>query len=129
MMSGEDDLRTYPGPEFLQPLVACLPCSGFRGGRSQLESANLHRQSIAMSQGAYLLGDVGTLRMDAVVDVGHYQLLSMRVPGLNQQVQQGHGVRPPGDGNQRPPRPQAQGCQFFPKITDQGHDRSLTRLE
>ena len=129
MVRREDDSRTQPTPERLQPGIAGCPCPRLGGSWTQLQPADVDLESVAGGQRAHLLRHFGAVGVDAVVNVRHHQLQAMRVPAGDQQIEQRHRIRPPGDRDQGPAGTQVQRRQLSPEIVEQGHERSLIALK
>jgi hypothetical protein len=61
-----------------------------------------------------------------MVEVRDRELELVQIRGVVQQVEQRHGVGPPGDRDERSPRPQSQGGQVGTEVVDQAHRVSST---
>jgi PAS domain S-box-containing protein len=92
MMRRYDVPRALPVPGFLEPGVARLAGSGFRGIRPQVQVSGHASQVVGPSTMLHLLGDHRAIRMNAMVHVGDYQIQPMAGLGSGQQVQEGHGI-------------------------------------
>ena len=70
---------------------------------------------------ANLLRDPGTLRMDAVVQVGHYEIQAVTRPGGNKEIQQRNRVRSARDRYQDTPAVQLEALQAGSESVEKAH--------
>lgn len=94
MMRRVDDPGTKSEAERLQPGIAFRSGSGLSDRGAEVETAHMKRQRVGAGEGFYLLGDPPAIRMDSVIHMGDNQILPVKVPSLEQQVQKRYGIGP-----------------------------------
>ena len=97
VMSGEDPPRVVGLPHSAQPTVSRLPRLGLTGLGSQSKPCGHERESGDAGELAYLHGDVTAFRGNTVVRVRDQEVELVRLPALEQEVEQGNRIRPARD--------------------------------
>jgi hypothetical protein len=94
VMSGEDPPRVVSLPHPAQPTISRLPRLGLTGLGSQSKPRGHERESGEAGELAYPHGDVTTFQGNTVVRVRDQEVEVVRLPALQQEVEQGDRIRP-----------------------------------
>jgi hypothetical protein len=121
VMGGEDETSTEARSGSFEPGIAFGPCAGFCRISSELEPSGFERKLKPFGQGPNLIRHPAAVGMNAVVHVGHKEVVSEDVPHADQKIQQGNRVRPTGYRDQDWPGSEWQGFQMLPEAIEQGH--------
>jgi hypothetical protein len=123
MVRRDEPIRPDPGTDRLEPGVSGAARHGFGGLPAQLQPPGFAWQAVVCREPAHESRDLGALRVDAVVHMGHHEPRSF--PGArdaDQEVEQRHGVgttRNRHQGGSRP-REEAAVCEVGAEALGEG---------